>query len=409
MKIAQINMTYRGSTGKIMLQIADTARNEGNEVNTYAPIVFSRAEKVKPLIAPHHYTWGTQMESAFHYYAGSLTGRNGYFSGKGTRRLIRALKRFQPDIIHLHNLHGFCVNFPLLFQYIKKNKIRVVWTLHDCWTFTGHCPYFTMSGCDKWQTGCYGCDQYRRYPKSYVDDSKRMYQQKKKWFTGVENMMLVTPSQWLAELVRKSFMKDYPLQVVHNGVDLNIFQPTLSNVKMKYGIPNDTYIVLGVAFDWGKRKGLDVFVELSERLDSRKYQIVLVGTDDKTDKQLPKNIISIHRTDNQKELSQIYTAADVFVNPTREENYPTVNMEAIACATPVITFRTGGSPEIVDERCGTVVDCDDIDSLEREICRVCETKPYSEAMCLNRARAFDEKICFSKYLELYNLLYKDVK
>ena len=408
MKIAQLNMTYRGSTGKIMLQIADTARNEGYEVNTYSPIVFSRSEKVTPLVAPHHYTWGTQMESMFHYYAGSLIGRNGYFSVGGTRRLIRELKQFQPDVIHLHNLHSFCVNLPMLFHYIKKNKIYVVWTLHDCWTFTGHCPYFTMSGCDKWQTGCYGCDQHRRYPKSYVDDSKRMYRRKKKWFTGVENMTLVTPSRWLADLVQKSFMKEYPLQVVHNGIDLNIFQPTPSDFKMKYGIPNDVYVVLGVAFGWGKRKGLDVFIELAKRLDRRKYQIVLVGTDDRTDKQLPKNIISIHRTNNQKELAEIYTAAAVFVNPTREENYPTVNMEAIACATPVITFRTGGSPEILDESCGSVVNFDDIDSLEGEIIRVCETKPYTEAMCLKRARSFDEKICFSQYLEIYNLLHKDV-
>jgi len=408
MKIAQLNMTYRGSTGKIMLQIADTARNEGYEVNTYSPIVFSRSEKVTPLVAPHHYTWGTQIESKFHYYAGSLLGRNGYFSRRGTGRLIRELKQFQPDVIHLHNLHSFCINLPMLFRYIKKNKIRVVWTLHDCWIFTGHCPYFTMSGCEKWQTGCYGCDQHRRYPKSYIDDSKRMYQQKKKWFTGVDQMTLVTPSRWLANLVKKSFMKDYPLQVVHNGIDLNIFKPTPSDFKAKYGIPDDVYVVLGVAFGWGKRKGLDVFVELAQRLDSRKYQIVLVGTDDRADKQLPKNIVSIHRTNNQKELVEIYTAADVFVNPTREENYPTVNMEAIACATPVITFRTGGSPEILDENCGSVVDCDDTASLEAEIIRVCETKPYTEAMCLTRARSFDEKICFSRYLEIYNLFHKDV-
>ena len=214
-------------------------------------------------------------------------------------------------------------------------------------------------------------------------------------------MTIVTPSQWLADLVKESFLKEYPVKVIHNGIDLEVFKPTSSDFRERYGIPAEKSVLLGVAFGWGVRKGLDVFVELARRLDPEKYQIVLVGTDEKTDKLLPENIISIHRTQNQTELAEIYTAADLFVNPTREENYPTVNMESIACGTPVLTFRTGGSPEILTEKTGSVVPCDDIDALEQEIRRICIEKPFSQADCLEHAKSFDMHQRFEEYVKLY--------
>ena len=217
----------------------------------------------------------------------------------------------------------------------------------------------------------------------------------------MKNLTIVTPSQWLADLVKQSFLKDYPIKVIHNGIDLTVFKPTPSDFRKKYGIPENKFILLGVAFGWGARKGLDVFIELAHRLNKEKFQIVLVGTDNNVDKQLPQEIISIHRTQNQAELAEIYSAADLFVNPTREENYPTVNMEAIACGTPVVTFRTGGSPEILTERTGSIVDCDDIDALQKEIERICETKPFSKEDCITRAKEFDENVRFKEYLELY--------
>jgi glycosyltransferase involved in cell wall biosynthesis len=227
-----------------------------------------------------------------------------------------------------------------------------------------------------------------------------MHNRKKALFSGLD-MTIVTPSQWLADLVKQSFLKDYPVKVIHNGIDLSVFRPTPSNFREKYGIARDKKILLGVAFGWGARKGLDVFIDLAHRLDPDHYQIVLVGTDENTDKQLPENIISIHRTQNQAELAEVYTAADLFVNPTREENYPTVNMEALACGTPVLTFRTGGSPEILDETCGAVVACDDVDAMEREIIRICAEAPYSEAACLKRAEGFDHNQRFEEYIHLY--------
>ena len=399
MKIAQINILCNGSTGKIMMQIAKAAQASGHETRMYTPVQIMRSKKVKHVDIPGHYIWGSRMEMNFHNYAGVLLGLNGFFSRRGTRQLIKDLKKFNPDVIHLHNFHRFCLHMPSFFRYLKTSGAQVVWTLHDCWAFTGHCPYFDMVQCDKWKTGCHHCPQPRIYPKMFLDTSKRMYGLKKDWFCGIENMTLVTPSDWLAKLVKQSFLREYPTCVIHNGIDLSVFQPIESDFRQKHGLEGKN-LILGVSFAWGKRKGLDVFLELAKRLDNS-YRIVLVGTNDIIDQQLPEEIISIHSTDNQRELAQIYTAADVFVNPTREDNFPTVNIEALACGIPVVTFHTGGSIEIPDETCGAVVEQNDVDALARQICRSCSQTPYSKEACVARAQKFDMYTKFKEYVDLY--------
>lgn len=396
MKIVEINAGNFGSTGNIMLGIADIAKTAGHEVL----VCFPDARDNRKKMVKNQLFIGNRLSRNLHLKCAELTGLNGYFSQLATKKFLKAVDEYKPDIIHLHNLHNCYINLPMLFNYIKKHNISVVWTLHDCWAFTGQCPYFTMAKCDKWKTGCYNCPQYRQYPASYVDRTKTMWKLKKKWFTGVQNMTIVTPSQWLADLVKESFLAEYPVKVIHNGIDLSVFQPTENDFREKYGLQNKK-IILGVAFGWGERKGLDVFVELAKRLDCEQYQIVLVGTDDSVDKQLPTNIISIHRTQNQTELAEIYTAADLFVNPTREEVLGLVNVEALACGTPVITFKSGGSPECIDETCGGVVACDDVDKLEIEIMRICSDNPYSKEACLERAKAFDMNERFDEYIKLY--------
>lgn len=398
MKIAEINTVHYGSTGKIMLQIAQTARTHGHTV-----VTFSKRWKPHPQENPNHFYIGTFAENVLHRIGAPLTGREGFYSYWSTKRLLKQLDSLNPDILHLHNLHGWYLNYGLLFQYIKKTKVPVVWTLHDCWAFTGHCPYFTMVKCEKWKTGCGQCPQYRSYPQSWWDHSKAMWTWKKAWFTGVSDLTIVTPSQWLADLVKESFLREYPVKVIHNGIDLSVFQPTAGSFRVKYHCEGK-YIILGVAFGWEKRKGLDVFYELSKRLDE-KYQIVLVGTNKALDKDLPANIISIHKTQNQRELAEIYTAADLLVNPTREDNYPTVNLESLACGTPVLTFQTGGSPETVDDTCGSVVAWDDLNALERELIRVCTQKPYSAEACVAKAREFDRHNRFEEYWKLYEERY----
>ena len=391
--VVQINTCDYGSTGKIMLQLAEAINRNGDRCFIVVPNGRHNPWKNKK----GYIKFGNRFSEDSHIVLGRITGLQGCFSFFSTLSLIRKLKRIRPDILHLHNLHESYINLPLLFRFIKKNDIPVVWTLHDCWSFTGHCPYFSYIDCQKWKTGCFSCPLYKNYPKSCFDNSKIMYKLKRKWFCGIKNLTLVTPSKWLSELVKESFLKEYPVKVINNGIDLNVFKPTSSDFRERHGIKENTKLILGVAFDWEKRKGLDVFIELSNELNAGEYKIVLVGTNDENDAILPPSILSIHRTSNQKELAEIYSAADVLINPTREDNYPTVNMEAIACGTPVITFRTGGSPEIVNKNTGIVVEKDDINALISNMDKACSIK-------INSSSEFDSKKQSEKYLELYREL-----
>lgn len=385
-KVLFINLGNFGSTGTIMKGIGESA--ESNDFCCY--YAYPGTQLNKPRESNDIIICSAIMRKVAEKI-GYYTGLKGGWLFFETKRLMKRIDEIKPEIIHLHNLHDTYVHLPLLFNYIKKHKVPIVWTLHDSWAFTGHCPYFTMAKCDKWKIGCHDCPNYRDYPSSFFDNSKRMWKLKKKWFTGVENMTIVTPSQWLADLVKQSFLGEYPVRVIHNGIDLAVFKPTPSDFREKYQIRKEKKILLGVAFDWGIRKGLDVFVELSKRLAPEKYQIVLVGTDEQVDRQLPTNIISIHRTQNQTELAEIYTAADVFVNPTREEVLGLVNIEANACGTPVITFNTGGSPECINEKSGMVIPYGDIDAMKESIEYICDNSSFSEKDCIARAASFDQK------------------
>jgi len=400
MNVAEINILDSGSTGKIMMQIASKARNQGMVVKTFSNIGLAPRKNRLYLKDENHFYVNNFFSYALHIKLGRLLGLNGLFSFFATLHLLYLLKKFNIQLVHLHNLHAFCFNIPLLFYFIKKKKIPLIWTLHDCWSFTGRCPHFVIAKCEKWKKGCYDCCYPKRsYPRAYIDTSRMMWRLKCKLFTGVHNCMLVTPSLWLANLVKQSFLKEYPVTVINNGIDLSVFCPTKSDFRGRYGIENKK-IVLGVAFDWSVRKGLDVFMALSKSLP-RDYCIVLVGTDKKVDENLPHNVISIHRTQSQKELAEIYSSADVFANPTREEVLGLVNVESLACGTPVVTFDTGGSPECIDESCGSVVPCDDVNAMEKEIRRICEKKPFSLESCVNRAKCFDMEARFEEYVELY--------
>lgn len=384
MRVVSVNTCTYGSTGKIMVQIM-SAVEEG-----YVAVPNGRHNKNNTLgnLIPI----GGRLSEDSHLILGRLLGLQGCFSVVATRRFLRKLDEIKPDIIHLHNLHNSYINLKMLFGYIKKNNIPTVWTLHDCWSFTGHCPYFTAVNCDKWITGCYACPQIHEYPESFVDNSKRMWSRKKQWFTGAQNLTLVTPSNWLAELTKKSFLKDYPVRVINNGIDLSVFKPTENDVKKQYNIENKR-LILGVSFEWNDyRKGLDVFEKLSKTLPEN-YVIMLVGTDDTV--KLSQNIIRVNRTENQTELAKIYSAADCFVIPTREDNYPTVIMEALACHTPVAAFDTGGCKEII--KAGGVVKCEDIAALQKLIIILCDNPPTNYEF----AKEFDKNERFKEYLKLY--------
>lgn len=390
MKIIQINTTCsNGSTGKIAVAVSEILNEKG--IENY--ILYSSGRS--------NYKFGIKYASdrylRLQTLYSRLFGNYGFEAKLATEKLIVELEKINPDVIHIHNIHSHNCNLEILFNYIKKKRIRTYWTFHDCWAFTGYCPYFDMIGCNKWQVHCNKCIQAKQFSWIF-DRSKYLYNKKKDIISNVD-LTIITPSQWLADIVKQSFLKDFPVKVINNGIDLSIFKPTESDFRKKHEC-EDKYILLGVAFGWEKRKGLDVFIELSKSLDES-YQIVLVGTDDNVDKKLPDNIISIHRTQNQTELAEIYTAADLFVNPTREENYPTVNMEAVACGTPVLTFNTGGSPEMLDGSCGSVVPKDNVDAMFDEIIRISKEKPYSIQACLNKAKEFNMKDRFNECVKLY--------
>ena len=389
MKIAGVNMVDYGSTGNIMLQIADCAIDHGHDVRT-----FSKKWRKQTAKREYHSYYGTTLENGIHVVLSRLIGFQGLFSYFGTKSLVRELEKFQPDIIHLHNLHDSSTCLPVLFKYIRKNDIKTVWTLHDCWAMTGQCPHFTMVKCDKWKTGCHDCPQ--RAARLPIDCSSLMWEKKKKWFTSVKDMVIVTPSEWLADLVKQSYLKEYPVEVINNGINLEMFKPSES----QYTLKKKKYLVLGVALGWGQRKGLDTIIKLRDKLDSD-YQMLLVGVDESVKAVLPAGIDAINRTDNQKQLAEIYSAADVFINPTREDNFPTTNIESIASGTPVITFDVGGSKEMLNPTCGEALPADDVDLLASEIVRVCTTKPYVQTACVARGRDFDMNKKFMEYVALF--------
>lgn len=390
MKVVQINATCGvGSTGKICVGISRLLTEES--IENY--ILYSSKS--------NGYENGIKCSSDRYVKLQALRsrvfGNYGFNSKWATKKMIYELRRIDPDIVNLHNIHGHDCDIEMLISYFKERNVKVIWTFHDCWAFTGYCMYFDIENCDRWKTGCFDCPQRREYSWLF-DKSSKLFEKKRRLLDGLD-LTIVTPSQWLADIVKQSFLKDKPISVINNGIDLSVFKPSESTFVKNYGLEGKN-VVLGVSFDWDKRKGLDVFIDLSKRL-SDDYRIVLVGTNEETDKILPENIISIHRTQNQKELAEIYSVADVFVNPTREENYPTVNMEAIACGAPVLTFRTGGSPEMLDDSCGAVVERNDVDTLEREIVRICKDKPYTKEGCINRSKEFDENERFKEYIKLY--------
>lgn len=390
MKIVQINTTCGvGSTGKICVGISQllTERNIENYI-----LYSSKSDGY-----PFGVACSDDKYIKLQALRSRLFGNYGFNSKKATRKMIDEIERLQPDVVHLHNIHGHDCDLEMLFTFFKATKVKLFWTFHDCWAFTAYCPHFAMKKCDKWQSHCSQCVQRHTY-SWFWDRSQILFEKKKELFKDLD-LTIITPSQWLADTVRQSFLKDYPVKVIHNGIDLEVFKPTQNDLRRKYCVENKK-VVLGVSFGWDERKGLDVFVDLAKRLPAD-YKIFLVGVDDKIGKCLPNKIVPIHRTRNQTELAEIYSVADLFVNPTREENFPTVNLEALACGTPVVTFRTGGSPEMLDETCGAVVECDDVDALEQEIIRICTNKPYSKEQCVKKANEFNKNERFKEYLEVY--------
>lgn len=395
MKVLQINSVCGvGSTGRIATDLYKVIEEAGHE----CVIAYGRGtapEGIKTIKI------GTNFDNYMHVAKTRIFDKHGFGSTKATKEFIKKVEEYNPDVIHLHNIHGYYINIEILFNYLKIANKKVIWTLHDCWAFTGHCSHFDYVGCYKWKMGCNNCKQKKEYPSSKLMDASQFnYEKKRNIFTSVKDMTIVTPSKWLANLVKESFLGKYEVRVINNGIDLGVFKPIESNFRESYGL-QDKKIILGVASVWTERKGINTFIELSKILNYH-YKIVMIGVSKRQKRILPQNILAITRTNNVRELAEIYTVADIFINPTLEDTFPTTNLEALACGTPIITFDTGGSSESININCGKVIQKGNLNEMLIQIKNMCSINLKKED-CLEKAKLYDKNYKYKLYLDkIYN-------
>ena len=387
-KLLQINVTVNwGSTGKIAEQIGLHAMSCGwDSYIAYGRMMNPSKSKLIKI--------GSKFDVYEHYIENRFLDNEGLASRQATKNFLKIVDNLKPDIVQLHNIHDHYLNYPLLFTYLATLDIPIIWTQHDCWTFTGGCMYYDLQNCDKWKTQCRSCPERRAL---LCDISEKQFTLKWNLLSKINNLTYVSVSDWLENSLRESHQKDRPIITIHNGIDISLFRPL--RIKLNDGI----FRIIGVASIWDKRKGLDDFVKLYSILPP-KFEITLVGLTPKQIKTLPIGIRGVTRTESTQKLVELYSMADVFVNPTYSDNFPTTNIEALACGTPVITYRTGGSPEAVDEKTGIVVEQGDVKALADAICKM-EKSPLSSEDCRQRAeKLFDKDKCFGQYIQLYDSL-----
>lgn len=402
MKVLIINASCgNGSTGRIVADLYHMLRNKGH----FCKIAFGHGE---PRMVPYEDTirvnnkWGYYI----HNVLGKLFDRAGFFSRQKTKKFVKIIEEYKPDLIHLHNLHGFWINIDILFKELRKLNIPIVWTLHDCWAYTGHCSHYTTNKCYKWVDGCHACQHLDVYPESFfVDNSRNNYLKKKVLFTSVDKMTIVTPSKWLAGEVKKSFLGKYPVIPIPNGIDLKTFSRKEFVSRKKFGIPEKKKVLLAVSFVWNKEKGLDDLIELSKEIDKDEYVMVIVGLSarQKETLLLPPTIIAIERTSNIDDLVELYSLSDVFLNPSYQETMGMVTAEAIACGTPVIVYDKTAVPEIVDSQSGFVVKAGDITAMKEKIEKALDLNKESISKC---AMKFEKNNQYEKYYNIYKSIMK---
>lgn len=368
MKVLLINSVCGiGSTGRICTDLAQDFEANGDEVK----IAYGRDDTVPEPFQKYAVKIGTDLDKKLHAVRTRLLDEHGFGSARATKKFLEWAEQYQTDLLWLHNIHGYYINVEILFAWIKTHpEMQVKWTLHDCWAFTGHCSHFAYAKCDQWKTHCEHCPQKGEYPTSLLrDNCWSNFERKRRAFSGVANMTLITPSKWLAGLVKESFLEKYPVEVHCNTIDTSIFKPTPSDFRQRYRL-QDKKVILGVASTWSEQKGLQDFIRLAGMLDDT-YRIVLVGLAENQIEQMPKNVIGIHRTNSPQQLAKIYTAADVFVNLSYEENYPTVNLEAQACGTPVVAYDVGGTTETIVSKRSKPIAVGVIDEIKTYIQNTC--------------------------------------
>lgn len=400
MKLLQINtVANSGSTGRIAEEIGKVVLNQGGE----SIMAYGRGN---PTSSSKLYQIGSQLDTYRHGAHTMLTGKHGFASKEATKDLIREIEKWKPDVIGLHNLHGYYINIQLLFNFIRESNIPTLWTLFDCWAFTGHCTYFDDINCEKWVKQCHTCPKTGNYPKSlWVDNSKWNFATKKALFSGLNNLEIIVHSNWLHDLVKRSYLGDYQVHVSPSAINLNLFKPTENSHLYKTYNLGVKKILLGCASSWTNRKGFKDFLELSKDI-SKHYQLVMIGLNAKELQQLPSNIIGLSRTNSIEELAAWYSLAEVFLNLTTQDNFPTTNLEALACGTPVITYDTGGSPEAIDESTGIVIPKGSVQAIIPAVERLEKLdKEVLQQSCRDRAvKLFNAETRYLDYHNIYNSL-----
>lgn len=394
-KLVQINTVFYASTGRIMADIQKYAELQGYDTISFV----GRGPASKGIKGK---VFGNPISFWSHVILTTVFDAQGYGSYFATKKLIRWLREEKPDIIHMHNLHGYYLHIPTLCRYLKEEyKGKVFWTFHDCWPVTGHCAYFTAANCDKWKIACGKCPKKTEYPISFFfDGSRRNFRMKRKWFTDIPNLTILAPSEWIKDIVKESFLKGRRIEVVHNGIELKVFYPQNDeSVWKKYNIPSDRKILLGVANIWDKRKGLDDFL-LIARILPDEYHIVLVGLTKRQMKKLPGNITGIERTSDIIELVKIYSGASIFINPSLEESFSLVTVEAMACGTPAIVLDTSAVKELVDEKSGLVLKQHQPQDYIKAIQLIMDKKLRTDDIRA-RAEKFDKDRQVARIIELY--------
>lgn len=396
MRVALINSVAGfGSTGRIVYQLSCLPGVQGR-------IYYGRKDN---LTDADTYRITDKAGNAAHVSGTFLSGRHGFYNAKETEKMVENLKAFNPDLIHLHNLHGFYLNIEVLMKYLSECGKPVIWTMHDCWAFTGHCAHYDAIGCEKWKSGCdRNCPGLNKYPYTFTAKNvARNYADKNRLFHLFQKnqLTIVTPSYWLREQLRQSFLKDQDIRTIHNGIDLSIFHPISSDFRMKNHLEN-SYIYLAVGSGWYKEKGLDDLAKLSHDLrDDQK--LVIVGIKKNQEKDFDNNhTIFIPRTENMNELCGLYSTADALLNLTYEDTFPTVNLEAQACGCPVFTYRTGGSTETVTDISGLVIPKGDLAMMEKVLSKVARHKNDEVVRaCVYNARQYDYRYMLQSYKALY--------
>jgi glycosyltransferase involved in cell wall biosynthesis len=396
-RVLQINsIANSGSTGRITEEIGNVVLAHGHE--SYIAYGRGKAKSTSKL-----YKIGSDFDVYLHGAYTMLTDKHGLGAASihATKKLIQWVNKISPDLIALHNLHGYYLNLPILFNYFCDSKIPIVWTLFDCWAFTGHCSYFDDISCKKWESHCDKCPKHRNYPASWVDNSFQNFEDKRYLFTLPQRMELITHSQWLADLVKKSFLAKYNVNITPSAINLELFKPKSSYLNKKYSLEGKK-VLLGCANTWTNRKGYDDFIELSSLISSD-YQIVMIGLNERELKGLPKNILGLKRTESIKELAEWYSIAHIFLNLTLQDNFPTTNLESLACGTPVITYSTGGSSEAIDPNTGFVVNKGDLKGVLEEIVKVgsLDYEKISKACRARAERLYDRRIRYLDYLNIF--------